>query len=298
MMATMTPQLQGPSTVEARIAVPAATAEIVRIDMAQPVNHHIFSGPEYRLDMSFAPRQGNPRLQYCDRWQPQRYERVGNLFLLCGNEQIHGISDPNKGAAVACNLRPDALTEWFDDAVRWTDHQLVAALDIQDQSIRTPMLRLAEELRNPGFASETMVELIAAQLALELYRYCSAVRHEPAAGGLAPWQIRRIDERLDADLSPISLTDLAQLCRISTRQLTRAFRTSYGKTVGDHIAALRIEKAQSLLLEGEPVKSVALKSGFRSSSSFGTAFQKATGKNPVAYRDLILPAPRRYHRSA
>jgi hypothetical protein len=51
-------------------------------------------------------------------------------------------------------------------------------------------------MRHPGFASETCVELIAAQLAVELGSYFAQFDEIPMTGELAHWRLLAIDERM------------------------------------------------------------------------------------------------------
>jgi AraC family transcriptional regulator len=129
-----------------------------------------------------------------------------------------------------------------------------------------------------------LVELIAAQIAIELGRYCSAVTEAPANGGLAPWRLRLIDERLVEEREIPTLADLAALCKLSVRQLTRGFRASRGCSIGDYVARRRIDTAQRLLTTEESIKAVAYAMGFASPSSFCYAFRQATGETPRQFR--------------
>src|SRR5690606_34540510 len=109
-------------------------------------------------------------------------------------------------------LHAGQMREWLEDDAMWTERQLEASFDISSFAIRALLVRLADEARAPGFATEVLVDMIAGQLAVELARYFRAAGEAPAAGGLAPWQLRAIDARLaDAPEAP-SLRELASLC--------------------------------------------------------------------------------------
>jgi AraC family transcriptional regulator len=185
------------------------------------------------------------------------------------------------------------LRQWFEGDLEWTDRRLEAGLDIPDANIRRLLLRLAEEMRNPGFASKALVELIVVQLAIELGRYCATVKESPATGGLAPWRLRLIDERLREVRETPTLSELAALCNLSVRQLTRAFRTSRGYSIGDHVAQCRIDNAKRLLATDESVKAIAYALGFASPSSFSFAFRCATGQTPREFREHALRGAQR-----
>jgi len=182
------------------------------------------------------------------------------------------------------------MRAWLQRDLEWTDRRLAAILDIPDANIRGLLLRLAEEVRHPGFASAVLVELICAQIAIELGRYCAAVIEGPMTGGLAPWRLRMIDERLREVQAAPSLAELAELCQLSVRQLTRGFRASRGCSIGDHVAHSRLEQAKRLLAGDQSVKAIAYSLGFSSPSSFSYAFRRLLGDTPRQFRQRVLRA--------
>src|SRR3546814_11762137 len=105
---------------------------------------------------------------------------------------------------------------------------------------------LAQETRHPGFASKVLVELLVAQLGIELARYCERINDVQSGGGLSSWRLRLIDERLHEVRDAPTLTELAELCTLSVRQLTRGFRASRGCSIGSYVANSRIEHAKQM----------------------------------------------------
>ena len=169
-----------------------------------------------------------------------------------------------------------------------SDRRLEASLDISSAQIRSLILRLGEEARHPGFASQMLAELIAGQMAIELFRYCAAITDGPATGGLAPWRLRIIDERLAELRAAPTLAELAGLCDLSVRQLTRGFRASRGCSIGEYVAQSQIDHAKRLLATDESIKSIAYSLGFASPSNFSCAFRRATGQTPREFRQSEL----------
>lgn len=285
---TTTPVME----VDAEVRVPAATAQLVRFNMGTPIDSTLINKNSYWLDYCLTPRPENARARYSDYWKPERYKRLGNIFLLPAGQSLHTRSDGcSKQASVLCHLQADAISEWFDGELQWTDQRLEASLDIPEASIRSLLARLAEELRHPGFASETLVELIVGQLAIELRRYCVNVNERPKSGGLAPWRLRAIEERLCEVREAPSLSELADLVGLSVRQLTRGFRVSRECSIGDYVANNRINQARHMLTTDISIKAVAYTLGFSSPSSFCYAYRRATGETPGQYRQ-------RQHRSS
>lgn len=279
-------------TVTAELRVPVATTRLVRFDMAGPVDNTLRDEESYWLDLCLTPRPRNARACYRDRWSPHRFERLGRVFLLPPRETMLARSDGGSTqTSLLCHLRPEPLRHWFDDELQWSDPRLAATLDVPDDNIRVLLLRLAEELRHPGFASEALVELMVAQIAIELARYCVAIPERAlASGGLAAWRLKRIDERLREPGDAPTLAELAVLCGLSVRQLARGFRVSRGQSIGDHIAGQRLDQARAMLHGEQSVKAIAYTLGFASPSSFCFAFRRGTGATPSEYRHQVARA--------
>jgi AraC family transcriptional regulator len=277
-------------TVHAELSVPAATAQIVRFELAEPADSVIREEDSYRLDLCLTPRMANARGCFRESWGPHRFEPVGDLFLLPAGQDLHMRSDGGGQSSMICQLHRDPILDWVGGKIEWNDRRLEAILDISNTQIRTLLLRLAHETRHPGFASQLLVELIAGQLAIELGRYCQSVADTPMTGGLASWRIRLIDERLMEVTKAPTLTELAALCNLSVRQLTRGFRASRGCSIGDYVAQSRIKTAKRLLVGSESVKAIAYAMGFSSPSSFSFAFRRATGLTPGQFRQHIRRA--------
>ncbi len=274
-------------TIEAELRVPVATAQLVRFRFLEPADN-MFCADSYRLDLCLTPRPRNARACYPDRWSPNRFERIGNVFLVPPGEAMLARSDDcGQQTSIICQLHPEPLRAWLDGDLEWNARRLMAGLDIREGGIRSLLLRLAEEARTPGFASEVLVELIATQLTIELARYCAAMDDCKQARGLAPWRLRLIDERLREEHKAPTLAELASLCGLSVRQLTRGFRASRGCSIGDHVESSRVENARRLLAAGQSVKAIAYSLGFASPSGFCFAFRRATGETPREFRQRV-----------
>lgn len=274
---------------EAELATPHGIARIMRFSNVQPTNHVFRRDEHYWLDLCLTPRPEKARGCYFDRWGPHRFERLGEIFLVPPGEALHVRTETGENqASIVCEIHAQAVDRWLEGGLEWTDRRLERGLDIVHPHIRSCLVRLAEEARRGGTGSATLAELIAGQLAIEVARYCEAVAEGPITGGLASWRLRLIDERLHQGGTPPSLGELATLCNLSIRQLTRGFRSSRGCTIGDHIAQIRIEMAKRLLTFDDSVKSIAFALGFVSPSSFSHAFGRATGTTPLRFRQQHL----------
>jgi AraC family transcriptional regulator len=274
-------------TIDAEIRVPLATAQLVRFDVFGPTHGVVGGVDDYRVDLCLTPRPSNARACYPNRWSPQRFERLGKVYIVPPGETLQACSDGSSSqTSILCHIKREAMPA----ELHWTERRLEAGLDVRDANVRSLLLRLAYETRHPGFASEMLVELIIGQLGIELARYCGRVQDLPSSGGLSGWRLRLIDERLREVRDAPTLAELAELCKLSVRQLTRGFRASRGTSIGNYVANARIDHAKRMLLCDESVKAVSYSLGFSSPSSFCYAFRRATGVTPREFRQRV-PRP-------
>lgn len=217
-----------------------------------------------------------------ERWASNRFERPGRLFVVPPGETLAVWNDLGRETVVVCHLYTEAMSRWLEETVEVD--RLDISVDIASDTIVQSMLKLREEVCHPGFASEVMIEGLALQLAVELQRHYREGSPPAKSGRLAPWRLRRIDDRLRSSDEPASLAELATLCGLSVRQLSRGFRASYGLSIGQHVARLRIEKAKEALASDRSIKRVASQLGFCSIAAFSFAFRKATGVTPSDFR--------------
>lgn len=278
-------------TVEAQAQSEAAQVLITRFHMADPLDDLLRIRDGYRLDLGLTSRPQNARARYCDRWGPQRFERIGQLFLIRKGERVHARNEPGKGRSLACHFQPRLINAWFGEEMDWTEACLEASLDMDAPAVKGLLLRMGEETLHPGFAHQAMLDSMTIQLAIELRRFFALIGPARAAGGLAPWRLNLIDDRLATLSSVPALSELAALCGISVRHLTRAFRISRGCSIADYIAQKRIGQAQQLLADGEAVKRIAHNLGFASAANFSYAFRQATGFSPRQYRERLYARP-------
>jgi AraC family transcriptional regulator len=269
---------------EARVHGRTLDAQIVGFHIPEPTDSVLRSEGVYQLNFCLTPRPLYTRGCYPRHWGPHRYEPLGEIFLIPPGEELHIKGGAGEQASLTCQLRPEAIEAILGEALEWTQMRLAEAHDIPNPRIRSLLFRLTEEVRHPGFAGAQMIEFLSGELAVELGRFCIEVVERTVTGGLASWRLRLIDERLGDDPTAPTLEELARLCAISVRQLTRGFRASRGSSIGDYIEQRRMETAKRMLMAGDSVKAIAFAMGFASPSSFTYAFRRAVGISPTHFR--------------
>ena len=157
------------------------------------------------------------------------------------------------------------------------------ALQSEDPLVQQVMQSLREAMLAgvPDLYAETAADFLAVHL---LRRHAGLP--SPGAPGREELRLRRVNaymrERLDA---PISLDALAREAGLSRFHLLRSYKKAFGETPFRRLTRLRMEQAQCLLSDGhEAVTEIAMRCGYDNPSHFATAFRRAVGVSPSAYR--------------
>jgi AraC family transcriptional regulator len=275
------------ATIRAETHMSFGTARLVEYSWDEPLD---VVGPppkNYRIDYALTPRPKTRGACFPRRWSSQQFEALGQLFILPPDQPMHVRGICGRHSSVVCELDPAAVHNWLDEDITWTAPRLRACLDINSALIRNTLLRLRDELLKPGFAAPALCEALAMQTAIEIAHFCRAIQQSKPAGGLASWRLRLIEERTAEAGPPPRLSELADLCNISVRQMTRGFRESRHCSLGDYIAERRLDQAKLRLSGDISVKEVAFSLGFASPTNFSNAFRRATGKCPRQYRQSM-----------
>lgn len=171
----------------------------------------------------------------------------------------------------------------------WSAQQLKVTLDVRAQPIKRDLYRILKEVSEGGYGKNRIVDAMSRVVLVELARYLRTATKpaQPVGIALTRWQIRRITDYVEGmvDHCP-EVGELARLCEISPRHLSRAFNATTGRTVASYVTGVRMLKARSLLAHTDlPQKEIAHRLGFSGPSSFCVAFGKAVGMTPRQYRD-------------
>jgi AraC family transcriptional regulator len=272
-------------TPEVEIQLPLARLSIVRYIWTNPTEFCVYP-TAYRLDLSPGSRPATGGgVCFNESSGRHQFKPIGELFLLAPGQAVRARVQCGQSSSIVCEFDSTCVDAWFDGDKTWTNSCLRAARNIASPTLRTSLRRIGEELRNPGFASVAICELLASQAVIDLVRYFKSDLQTHAVGGLPSWKLRLIDERLAEVGAAPTLSELAALCKISVRQLTRGFRESRGCSIGEHIAQKRLNYARHMLATGASVKEIAYQLGFTLPGVFSTAFRRATGETPRQFRE-------------
>lgn len=216
---------------------------------------NVGAGTTYLYDMKY-----NPRF-VIERPFHSLHFYIPALALVGLTEQ----SDPRRGSQLDCQFG----TGFHDGIV----HNIGASL--------------MQALRRPSEANQLFVDhMMLALTAHVAQTYGGLHVSKPARGGLAPWQIRRACERLEANLGgTVSLQQIAAEFDLSVGYFSRAFRVSTGLPPHQWLLRQRVKAAKQLLaVRGLQLSEIAISAGFANQSHFTRVFSSLVGVSPGTWR--------------
>jgi AraC-like DNA-binding protein len=165
---------------------------------------------------------------------------------------------------------------------------LRAATCDPDPVIQHLALAMLHRIQRFGAEHDT---IFADAIALALFdhvarAYGGAHGHAATAGVLAPWQIRRVTEWVDAHLGqPISIGGLSGLIDLSPSYFSRTFVRSFGIPPHRWLLQRRIDRAKALMTHSDAtLADIAAACGFVDQSHFTKVFSGIVRATPSAWR--------------
>lgn len=230
-----------------------------------------YRAPEYRLGR--------------EQWQRKRHWLTAQLKKLpkplgifaANDEQALDVLDSCEGAGLAVPeqvaivgaenylLAPDAM------------HTPISSVDTNLETLGYRGAALLDELMNGRTPPKSPLRVPAASIITRKSSDLLAINHKGVANSL-----RFIWEHAS---EPISVKDLVGVAAMSRRGLHKAFLEAVGRTPGQELQRIRIERAKRLLTEAEhKIEVIATMCGYQSANSFCVAFKQATGMSPKQFR--------------
>ncbi len=164
-----------------------------------------------------------------------------------------------------------------------------------DEAVHHIGASLLQGLRRPSEANQLFVDHMMLALTAHIAQAYGQLRNaEPLSGGLAPWQLKRTCEKLEADLSgKLTLQEIAAEIGISASHFSRAFRTTIGLPPHQWLLRQRINAAKQLLsVRSLSLAEIAIAAGFANQSHFTRVFSTLVGVPPGVWRREVQGTPK------
>ena len=135
-------------------------------------------------------------------------------------------------------------------------------------------------------AAKALLVQAASLLRVEIDRQATDIDPQNKTGGLAAWQVHRLNVFIEARLEqPIRLRELSAISKLSTAYFSRAFKLTFRQTPHAYIVRLRLEKAETLMLTSDLLLSdIAARCGFADQAHLCRLFRQQYAKSPAAWR--------------
>ena len=107
-----------------------------------------------------------------------------------------------------------------------------------------------------------------------------------ARGGLAAWQILRVQAYIDSNLHlTIHIRDLSAVARRSPAHFSRKFKLTIGESPHAYVVRRRLERACHLMMtSAASLSEIALSVGFSDQAHLCRLFRQAFGQSPASWR--------------
>jgi AraC family transcriptional regulator len=159
-----------------------------------------------------------------------------------------------------------------------------------EPDILPSLVKLLESVRKEFDADREVAKALlvraASLLRVEIDRQASEPGPQNKTGGLAAWQIRRLNVFIEARLDrPVRLKELSAISKLSTAYFSRAFKLTFRETPHAYIVRHRLERAESLMLTTDLLLSdIAARCGFADQAHLCRLFRQQYAKSPAAWR--------------
>ena len=264
-----------------------AAVEVHDYSWAQPYLD-VWTSDAHLLHFALSGRLGPGWAVYVDGRRRTK-ETTGRMTFVPAGRAIQSCGPSGRPQrSLICLLSSERVESVLPGGVDWDEASLGEGLRLKSPEIERLLLQIYGELKDPTLGMEAVIESLLNAIIVMLARRLGVDAAEAAlrSGGLAPWRLNRVRERIHAELPAPSIVELAELSSLSVRHLSRAFKAETGQTIASYIQQAIIQRACALLSDSDvPIGEVGRRLGYATPASFSSAFRRATGQAPSEVRD-------------
>lgn len=281
-------------SVEAELQAPGVLVQIGSYDWDKPLET-LERNTIPSLTLLLSPLHDYAEGYFALEEDKGQFSEIGDIIFAPADVHLRVRASGGPIRLVRCFFERGKLQEITGHDGRWGNDELRSCLNLKHARLRETLARLGQEALSPGLASGALTEGLGMFMAVELGRHFQAIEEHTkvSAQKLSPWQLNRITqyvENLSNYLPDVS--DIAEVCGISSRHLRRLFKETTNQTIYQYSRDVWTAKAKTMLSDTKvPVKEIASCLGFADSSSFSIAFRRATGEAPKTFRQQFRAPP-------
>jgi len=258
----------------------AASTQCLMVEAFQPAGD--YRGPPLH-EMLVIQDKGRARA-ICDFGAGKFRSEPGAIGVVPSRSGVE-MSVENANHVRMIGILPNTLRDWTETSGNVGDLAHNRATPSNSPFVHQLMDRIWDAAET-GPATSLYFDAALTMLWAELLRLAQTPANVAAAGGLAPWQLRRCEDFLNTHASEnIGLEQLASVVNLSPFHFARAFKRSTGLPPHRYQLKLRIERAKALLeTTNLSVTEIAFEIGYESPQALARLFRRETGLRPSEYR--------------
>lgn len=268
---------------EKLVELPRGQVEVRTNRWLAPVEDTFSLDGVYLVGMALTPRPGPAYARFVDEERAYAPRALGKVWFVPPDRRLKTDCIEGQHRSICCLLSPAVGAGVFTHLRDADDRLLRDGLEIRSPDIEWMLHKVHRSTASDGFAASLLIETVLDALAVEVVRHLKGRESDQPRrrGGLSQRRLRLIQDRVKSDEPAPSLGELAEICRLTSRHLTRAFKEETGETIGKYVEAMTVERAHRMLASGtKPIAEIAIELGFASASSFSSAFRRKTGRRP------------------
>lgn len=162
---------------------------------------------------------------------------------------------------------------------------------VRDEQLENIAWALKAEMESGYPCGRLYLDSLAVAAATRLLLCHSSLSREPIrpSGRLSERRLRKVLSHIEDNLGEdLSVRDIAAVAGVSASHFKSLFRESLGLPVHQYLIRRRVERAKTLLGEGNlPISQIALETGFAHQSHLARHMRRVLGVSPKALREML-----------
>lgn len=276
-----------PFRVDHRYPFDRGLIEVRRYFWSRPVKRDLHGlSDQLVINLALTSRPEHMQLNRLEGGEPAA--DAGRLLVIIPKVPYHLSSPEGSVWSLHCAVGIARLEELAGAPIDWLALGPFSVESRPGLGIETQLMRIYDELINKRLGRERVIEACVDLVCVELvrqFRQGRPVRPDVYRGGLAAWRMRVLLGRVHAERPAPRVAELAELCGLTERQLSRAFKAETGMTIGRFIDEAIMERAHRLLTATTlPIAAIARELGFASADGFSQFYRRISGMTPAQIR--------------
>lgn len=236
------------------------------------------------INMAVTARPAHTRVDRIARETDPLAADAGRLLIMIPGMPYHLAAPKGSMRSLHCAIHCSKFEAVAGGPIDWQALAPFGGESRPGLGIESPMTRIYDELTRSRIGRETVIEACVDMVCVELsrqFRRGRPARPDVHTGGLAAWRMRSILARIHSDGPAPRVMELADLCGLTERQLSRAFKAETGSTIGRVVEEATMERAHRMLTTTYlSIGDIARELGFASADSFSQSYRRHTGTAP------------------